>query len=237
MDDSEVIPFQDMCQIMLDRIRAYASLAGADDGRPTLCPRVIDAFGRVPRHDYVPDLIQMFAYMDSPLPIGHQKTISQPFIAAWMTDLLAVEAGDKVLEIGTGLGFHAAILAEMGARVHSVEIIEDLADEARRRLLLAAYRDIEVKAGDGNYGWPEAGPFDRILLTAAVEMLPPLLLRQLKPGGRMVLPCGTEGDQRLLAVHLDPGGDVRIEESLRGTFAQLDGDLTATDAGVGAKGS
>ncbi|MCR9255907.1 MAG: protein-L-isoaspartate O-methyltransferase [Alphaproteobacteria bacterium] len=230
MDDGEVIPYQDMCQIMLARIRAHASSAAAKGGRPHLCPRVIDAFGRVPRQDYVPDLIQFFAYMDSPLPIGHQKTISQPFIAAVMTDLLAVEPGHKVLEIGTGLGFHAAVLAELGATVYTVEIIPDLAEEAKRRLTDAGYRDIRFKCGDGNFGWPEAGGFDRILLTAATAMLPPMLLGQLNPRGRMVLPCGIEGDQKLLLVEKSETGDLALEESVTGTFAWLDGDLTAEHA-------
>lgn len=231
MDDGEIIPYSDMCQIMLARIRAHAMTAGDKSGRPDLCPRVLDAFQKVPRHDYVPEMIQFFAYMDSPLPIGHRKTISQPYLAALMTDLLRVEAGHRVLEVGTGLGFHAAVLAEMGAHVFTIEIVEELARDAEKRLNAGDYGSIRFKVGDGNFGWPEEGPFDRIIVTAGTELLPPRLLSQLRPGGRMVLPCAQGDTHFLTIVDKSLDGKISIKESLQASFASLEGDLTQTALG------
>ena len=139
-----------------------------------------------------------------------------------MTDLLAVEEGQSVLEVGTGLGYQAALLAELGARVYSVEIVEELGEGARERLERLGYQRVELRIGDGGQGWPQHGPFDRIIVTAAPELIPPPLLPQLKPGGRMVLPAGLEEDQRLMLVEKNENGRIRTEEILRVKFSTLE---------------
>ena len=152
--------------------------------------RILEAMARVPRHEFVPVELTAYAYADQPLPIGYNKTISQPFIVALMTDLLDVPSAGKVLEVGTGLGYHAAVLASLGAQVYTVEIIEELAVQAGKRLKGLGFSNISMKVGNGEYGWPEYAPFDPILVCAASELVPAALLKQLKPGGKMVVPTG-----------------------------------------------
>jgi protein-L-isoaspartate(D-aspartate) O-methyltransferase len=159
-------------------------------------PAVLRAMRTVPRHEFVPDDVAADAYADRPLSIGHGQTISQPYIVALMTELAAVKPGDRVLEIGTGSGYQTAVLAELGARVHSIEIVEPLARSAARTLRRLGYDRVEVRHGDGYRGWPEAAPFAAIVVTAAPPEVPPALLEQLAPGGRLVIPVGT-GDQEL----------------------------------------
>ena len=173
---------------MVEVIGIYVDLAGDELGRSTLDPRVLTAMGRVPRHAFVPPPLARHAYQDMPLPIGFDKTISQPFMVAVMTDLLEPRLDDVVLEIGTGLGYQAAVLGQLARRVWSVEIIEELAVEAEVRLRRLGYDNIGVHIGDGSLGWPEHAPYDKIIVTAAAELVPPALLEQLRPGGRMVLP-------------------------------------------------
>jgi len=153
---------------------------------------VLKAMEVVPRHLFVPEEYRSMAYDDRPLPIGHDQTISQPYIVALMTETLNLEAGSKILEIGTGSGYQAAILAEMGMKVYSIEIVPELAAQALENLKTSGYTEVNVRTGDGYKGWPEEAPFDGILLTAAPEVVPPLLLNQLKPEGVMVLPVGPE---------------------------------------------
>ncbi|HET9328397.1 MAG TPA: protein-L-isoaspartate(D-aspartate) O-methyltransferase [Candidatus Eisenbacteria bacterium] len=165
------------------------------------------ALRAVPRHEFVPEAYRRYAYLDRPLPIGHEQTISQPYIVAFMTEAIRPRRGLKVLEIGTGSGYQAAVLAQTGARVWSIEIIRALADEARARLEHLGYRDIHVRHGDGYRGWPEEAPFDAILLTAAPDSVPSALIEQLGPGGRLVAPIGPEGeDQELVLVEKDARG-------------------------------
>lgn len=152
--------------------------------------RVIEALRRVPRHLFVPKELEKLAYEDTPLPIGYGQTISQPYVVALMTENLRVQAKDKVLEVGTGSGYQAAILSEMGCKVYTVEIIKALADEAQKRLADLGYRSVSVLWGDGYFGWKEHAPFDGIIVTCAVDHIPPPLLEQLKEGGRMVIPVG-----------------------------------------------
>ncbi len=159
--------------------------------------RVIAALRKVPRHLFVPEEMQPYAYFDSPLPIGHGQTISQPYVVAFMTAALELKPSDRVLEIGTGSGFQAAVLGELCHEVYSIEIIEPLAKEASERLERLGYSNVKVRTGDGYRGWPEAAPFDAIIVTAAPDHVPPALLDQLREGGRLVIPLGSF-DQNLV---------------------------------------
>ncbi|MFQ5669966.1 MAG: protein-L-isoaspartate(D-aspartate) O-methyltransferase [Acidobacteriota bacterium] len=162
-------------------------------------PRVLEAMRQVPRHRFLPPSLQKQAYADGPLPIGAGQTMSQPYIVALMTELAQVAAGDRVLEVGTGSGYQAAVLAALGCHVHSIEIIPSLAEAAAARLERLGYADVTVRSGDGYLGWPDAAPFDAILITAAPPRVPEPLLHQLAPGGRLVAPVG-EASQELVVV-------------------------------------
>jgi protein-L-isoaspartate(D-aspartate) O-methyltransferase len=210
-------------QRMVATIAAETIYVCASIGKAALAPRVLSAIGKVPRHAFVPAALESFAYVDSPLPIGYGKTISQPFIVALMTDLLAIEPDDRVLEIGTGLGYQAAVLAELAQRVYSVEIVEELAKAAKQRLRRQKYANVEFKLGNGCYGWPEHAPFDKIIVTAAPDLIPPALIEQLRPGGRMVIPAGLAGEQRLLLVQKDASETITTTEVLRVRFSELEG--------------
>jgi len=155
-------------------------------------PKTLAAMRKVPRHVFVPPAAVTQAYEDYPLPIGHGQTISQPYIVGFMTEALGLKGGETVLEVGTGSGYQAAVLAEIAARVYTIEIVEPLAEEAAARLKRLGYANVEVRAGDGYLGWPEAAPFDAIMLTAAAPRIPEPLRQQLKDGGRLVLPVGDD---------------------------------------------
>lgn len=180
-------------------------------GRATFSPRVMAAMGKVERHRFLPSALVPHAYLNRPLPIGEGQTISQPFIVALMTDLLDLSGGERVLEVGTGSGYQAAVLAEMGARVFSIEIIESLSRQAQLRLDAAGYRDVALRVGDGWAGWPEEAPFDAIIVTAAPDGIPPPLVAQLRSGGRMVIPLGPQGaaQELVLAIKQQDGSMVR----------------------------
>jgi len=202
-----------------DLVRDIAAEMGSISaliGRSRPSPRVVAAMRRVPRHEFVPEYERAGAYRDAPLPIGCGQTISQPFIVALMTDLLEVSAGDRVLEVGTGSGYQAAILAEMAREVYSMELEPTLAAAASERLARLGYRNVTVRQGDGHDGWPERAPFDAIVVTAAAESTPPALLAQLKPGGRMVIPVGPSwGSQELELCRKDAAGTVSRKRSSR----------------------
>jgi len=206
---------------MVQEIAMHVRMTSDQIGRETLAESVIAAMEKVPRHEFVPIELRGFAYVNSPLPIGHGKTISQPYMNALMADLLEAEPGDTVLEVGTGFGYHAAILAELVAKVYTIEIIDDLVREARRRLDAQGYTNIEMKTGDGALGWPEHAPFDRILVAAAPDLVPPALIQQLKPGGRMVIPAGIEDAQQLMIVDKGLDGRIEIREILPVRFSSL----------------
>lgn len=206
---------------MMEIISAYVSLSEQQIDKGRLDPRVMDSMARVPRHVFVPVELRQLAYADSPLPIGYGKTVSQPFIVALMTDLLGLEADDSVLEVGTGLGYQAAVLTELAGQVHTVEIIQELAVDGRQRLLEAGCDNVRFRIGDGAQGWPDHAPFDKIIVTAAAELIPPALIQQLKPGGRLVIPCGLAEHQQLLLVEKDPGGRTATREILPVLFAPL----------------
>jgi len=206
---------------MVEQIARHAQLAARETGKAILGGNVMDVMKAVPRHEFVPVEVRAFAYADSPLPIGYDKTISQPFIVALMTDLLDLQAGDRVLDVGTGLGYQAAILAKLVDRVYTVEILEELADSARRRLAEQEVINVESRIGDGSKGWPEHAPFDKILVAAAPDLIPTPLLAQLKPGGKMVIPAGIEDAQQLMLVEKNEKGQLNVEEILPVRFSSL----------------
>lgn len=211
-------------QKMLKEVQIDATETASYIGSSAFSPAVMAAMGKVERHRFVPaDLVDQ-AYLNRPLPIGHGQTISQPYIVALMTDLMKVGAGDKVLEIGTGSGYQAAILAELAGSVYSIEIIEALGKEAENRLQLLGYRNVKTRVGDGYYGWPEAAPFDAIMVTAAASHVPPPLIQQLKPGGRIVIPLGTQFlTQFLMLVEKKQDGSVTTRQLLPVRFVPLTG--------------
>ncbi|MGE0748299.1 MAG: protein-L-isoaspartate(D-aspartate) O-methyltransferase [Rhodospirillales bacterium] len=207
---------------MIETIQAEAAATAGLTGRPSISDRVVAALAAVPRHRFVPDAEEQIAYIDSPLPIGHGQTISQPYIVALMTDLLDIKPTDTVLEIGTGCGYQAAILSLLAATVYSIERIAPLAAAARDRLAALGYANVTVRAGDGYQGWPEAAPFDAIIVTAAADGVPPALERQLGPGGRMVIPVASGHDgQSLLLLTRDAGGEVHRRTVLAVAFVPM----------------
>jgi protein-L-isoaspartate(D-aspartate) O-methyltransferase len=177
----------------------------AGTGRGITNTRVLAAMGKVPRQEFVPEDLRARAYQDSPLPIGHGQTISQPYIVAFMTEQLDPKPTDRVLEIGTGSGYQAAVLAGLTAQVYTVEIIRDLAQRAEADLKRLGYTNVHVRVGDGYKGWAEAAPFDAIIVTCAPEKVPPPLIEQLKDGGRMIIPIGAGWDQELVLLRKQGG--------------------------------
>jgi len=187
--------------------------------------RVMQTMLKVPRHEFVPGILRALAYKNQPLPIGHGQTISQPYIVALMTSLMSVKSTDKVLEIGTGSGYQAAILAELAGQVFTIEIIDELAKQASVVLDEQGYKNIKTRTGDGYYGWQVHAPFDVIVVTAAAGHIPPPLIRQLKPGGRMVIPVGSRFMvQQLVLVEKDNKGKVSTRQILPVRFVPLTGE-------------
>ena len=213
---------EDRRRRMLAEIVAEAALTAGHTGRAAFSERVLRVVGSVPRHEFVPIELQPYAYLNRPLPIGYEKTVSQPFIVALMTDLLELEEGDAVLEIGAGAGYQAAVLAELARHVFSVEIIEELAQGAERRLQRLGYDNVKVRVANGYYGWAEHAPYDKIMVTAAPDLIPPPLLAQLKPGGRMVIPTGIPDRQALLLVEKSAAGSLTTREILPVRFSELE---------------
>jgi protein-L-isoaspartate(D-aspartate) O-methyltransferase len=212
----------DLRKEMVAEIEAEALLTATYTGRPVFGPAVIGAVGRVPRHEFVPVELQPYAYLNRPLPIGFEKTVSQPYIVALMTDVLDLDQNDVVLEIGTGAGYQAAILAELVKRVYTVDIIEQLAVGAERRLKRLGYDSVTVRVCNGYYGWPEHGPYDKIIVTAACDLVPPPLLSQLKSGGRMIIPTGIPEKQALTLVEKSADGHFSTRDLLPVRFSELE---------------
>jgi protein-L-isoaspartate(D-aspartate) O-methyltransferase len=207
---------------MAEMIVINVELASEELGKAALDERVIAALGRVPRHRFVPEPLAAYAYHDRPIPIGFDKTISQPFVVAVMTDLLAPQPHEVVLEVGTGLGYQAAVLAELVRQVWSVEIIEEFAASAETRLRQLGYAHVGIRIGDGSRGWAEHAPFDKIIVTAATELMPQALIDQLKPGGRMVLPMGPFAMQKLTVIDKDATGHVELRSLIPVRFSPLE---------------
>jgi protein-L-isoaspartate(D-aspartate) O-methyltransferase len=209
---------------MVAEIATIARETGDATGRPSLSGAVTTAMRKVPRHRFVPFLQEEFAYENRALPIGEGQTISQPFLVALMTDLLDPKNGDRVLEVGTGSGYQAAILAELVGKVYTIEIVEPLGRRAMQLLEQLGYRNIEARIGDGYNGWPEAAPFDSIIVTAAAAEVPKPLIDQLKVGGRMVIPAGSYEGQYLLIVEKRPDGTSTTKHTLPVRFVPLTRD-------------
>ncbi len=210
---------------MIREIEADVAATRHYTGRPRLAPRVMDAMRDVQRHEFVPSDLRHRAYENRPQPIGDGQTISQPYIVALMTDLLEIDDGDVVLEVGTGSGYQAAVLAELAGEVYSVEIIESLGRAAAVRLEALGYDNVEVRIGDGYRGWPEHAPYDGVIVTAAADEIPPPLIEQLKPGGRLVAPVasGVMAEQLTLLTKGEDG-EIRTREILPVRFVPLTGD-------------
>jgi protein-L-isoaspartate(D-aspartate) O-methyltransferase len=209
---------------MVSEIAASASSTRRDTGRAAFSDRVMAAMGKVERHRFVPTSEARFAYRDSPLPIGSGQTISQPYIVALSTDLIEPKPHDVVLEIGTGSGYQAAVLAELVQQVYSIEIVESLGREAAQRLASLGYRNVEVRIGDGYQGWSERAPFDGIIVTAAAPFVPAPLVAQLKPGGKMVIPVEVRpGQQELLLIEKQLDGTTTRRVVLPVRFVPLTG--------------
>src|SRR3954471_23751246 len=207
---------------MVEVIAIQAELADEELGKSMLDPRVLAAMADVPRHRFVPALLANLAYHEAPLPIGFDKTISQPFVVAVMTDLLAPLPADTVLEVGTGLGYQTAVLAQLARQVWSVEIVGELGLEAEERLRQLGVANAAIRVGDGSRGWAEHAPFDRILVASAAERAPQALVEQLRPGGRMVLPLGGVEVQALTVLDKATDGQVAQRKLLPVRFSRLE---------------
>jgi len=210
---------------MLDAIRDSVRNSTDYTGRSQLSARVLDAMGAVAREEFVLPQYRHLAYQNTPLPIEAGQTISQPLIVALMTELLDPQPDDVVLEVGTGSGYQAAVLAHLVKHIYSVEIVEELAEGAAEVLQRLGYTNVTVRAGDGYAGWPQHAPFDGIIVTAAAGEIPPPLLQQLKPGGKLVIPVGKEhGSQELLLVEVDDAGEISRQSVLPVRFVPLTGE-------------
>jgi protein-L-isoaspartate(D-aspartate) O-methyltransferase len=209
---------------LVDKLEVYGRLEPPPDKRG-FDERVLRALREVERHRFVPESLQADAYANQPLPIGHGQTISQPWIVALMTDLVATRPGDRVLEVGTGSGYQAAVLARLVGEVYSIEIIEPLAGQAKERLERLGYDNVTTRLGDGYFGWEEQAPFDAIVVTAAASHVPPPLIAQLKPGGRMVIPVGGRfAIQQLLLVEKSAAGETITRQVAPVRFVPLTGE-------------
>ena len=207
---------------MVQQIEAEMRAVGDMLGKSKLAAPVVDAMAKVPRHEFVPNDMQDYAYLNRPLSIGYGQTISQPFVVAAMTDMLRLKSDARVLEVGTGCGYQTAVLAVLTHGVFSVELVPELAEAAAERLKVLGYSNVLIRCGDGWSGWPEHAPYDAIIVTAAASEIPAALVDQLKPGGRLVIPIGVpETAQFLTLVEKDDGGRVTEHKGLPVAFVPL----------------
>ncbi|MFP3938728.1 MAG: protein-L-isoaspartate(D-aspartate) O-methyltransferase [Thermoanaerobaculia bacterium] len=215
-------PYAEERARMVEAIRSDVAETAREVGKKRLDPEVLDALRAVPRHEFVPERLRDAAYRNRPLPIGHGQTISQPYMVAIMTDLLEVDGDDRVFELGTGSGYQAAVLAELVEHVYTVEIVPELAREADARLERLGYDDVTARQADGYFGWEEHAPFDAIVVTAAASHVPPPLIEQLAPGGRMVIPVGSPfATQQLMLVEKTADGEIHSRQLLPVAFVPL----------------
>jgi protein-L-isoaspartate(D-aspartate) O-methyltransferase len=216
--------FQQQRHALVDIIKADVERTRDFLKQESLDERVFDAIRKVPRHEFVSDDQRPYAYQNRPLPIGYGQTISQPYIVAVMTDLLELKKTDRVMEVGTGSGYQAAILAELADSVYTIEIVEELGKQAADNLKRAGYGAVHTRIGDGYYGWEAVAPFDGIVVTAVASHIPPPLIKQLKPGGRMIIPVGAQFmTQYLVLVTKNADGKVTTRQILPVTFVPLTG--------------
>ena len=221
-DAAVAAEYAELRRDLMREVERDARRTAAYTGRRRFDAAVTAAMARIERHRFVPEALQPYAYRNRPLPIGYGQTISQPYIVALMTDLLDPRPGQIALEVGTGSGYQAAVLAELGLTVHTMEIIEPLAKSARARLAALGYDKVRVRWGDGYNGWPDHAPFDAIIVTAVGDHIPPPLIAQLKPGGRMVIPVGARFmTQQLVLVKKDATGKVTTRQLLPVAFVPL----------------
>jgi protein-L-isoaspartate(D-aspartate) O-methyltransferase len=214
--------FEAMRRQMVAEICAHTVQLRETIGKSAFDGRVMAAMEKVPRHEFVPIEFQAYAYANIPIPIGFGKTISQPFIVALMTDLLDIGPEDAVLEIGTGLGYQAAVLTRLARKVYSIEIIEELGRQAKQRLRRQGCTNVELKIANGYNGWSEHAPFDKVIVTAAPDLIPPPLIQQLKTGGKLVVPAGLPDEQTLILVEKPRNGGITTKEILPVRFSQLE---------------
>jgi len=205
----------DYSRLREDMVRQQIMARGVED------PEVLEAMRKVPRHLFVPENYRAFSYRDHPLPIGQGQTISQPYVVAFMTEALDLKPSDRVLEIGTGSGYQAAVVAEIVKEVYTIEIIEELGKRARRTLEMLGYKNIRVKIGDGYKGWPEKGPFDAVIVTCAPERIPEALIEQLSDGGRMIVPVGRAGAVQRLVRAVKKKGKLETKEVMPVRFVPM----------------
>jgi protein-L-isoaspartate(D-aspartate) O-methyltransferase len=221
-DSAIAADYEELRRDLMSRVERDARRTGAQTGRRRFDVAVTAAMARIERHRFVPEVLAPIAYRNRPLPIGYGQTISQPYIVALMTDLLDPKPGQVALEVGTGSGYQAAVLAELGLTVYTMEIIEPLAKSAKARLKSLGYDKVRVRWGDGYSGWPDHAPFDAIIVTAAGDHIPPPLIAQLRPGGRMVIPVGARFmTQQLVLVKKDATGKVTTRQLLPVAFVPL----------------
>ena len=220
MTDTDESSYSERRMAMLVVVAAHAALSAEATGRSEISESVLNAMMEVPRHEFVAEHYRLRAYEDCPVPIGYEKTVSQPFIVALMLELLDIQSNERVLEIGTGLGYQAAVLSRIAAEVCTVDIIQELADDAVGRLGALEYSNVRVRVADGSFGWSEYAPYDKIIVAASSEYVPPALLDQLKSGGRLIMPVGPESDQELVLIEKNAAGTTK-EEILPVRFSRL----------------
>ena len=216
--------FNDLRNRMVDQIAFYTNLSRNATGVDAIDKAILDVMREVPRHEFVPENLKPFAYLDTPLPVGHDQNIAQPFLVALMTHLVRIAPTDVVFETGTGAGYHAAILSKLAAKICSVETIRPLADTAAKRLERLGYRNVTVRSGDGFYGWRECGPYDVMIIKEAIHHVPAPLLNQLRAGGRMIAPIGPlDGTQHLTLIEKRQDGTIAERRLIPVKFSPLQG--------------
>lgn len=207
---------------MVEVVDIHFDMASEEIGRRCMGERLRAAMLKIPRHQFVPQQFISIAYQDSPLPIGFDKTISQPFIAAMMMDLLDVRDSDKTLEVGTGYGYQTAVLAELAAAVFSVDIVEEFVEVAQSRMATLGIENVTLRVGDGSRGWSEEAPFDKIIVAAASDTVPQPLLDQLRPGGRLIMPVGSPDVQQITLIEKQADGELNTRTIMPARFSALE---------------